>query len=446
MMKFIYFLGFMIPLCFMKNKFWLVQMMMFLLMFLLMLLNLNIYYFSNLSYMFGVDIISYSLILLSVWICILMVMASENLLKKKNYYNFFLLNILLLLLLLLLTFMSMNLFMFYLFFEGSLIPTLMLIVGWGYQVERIQASMYLLFYTLFASLPLLLGIFFLYSEIDSMVIYLMKFYNFNLFILYFVMIFAFLVKMPMYFFHLWLPKAHVEASVSGSMILAGIMLKLGGYGLLRVMIILQEVNLKFNYIYISISLIGGFLVSIICFCQIDMKSLIAYSSVAHMSFVLSGIFTMNYWGFMGSLVLMLGHGLCSSGMFCLVNINYERIGSRSLFINKGMMSFMPSMSMWWFMLSSSNMAAPPSMNLLGEISLINSMISWSWMTMILLMLISFFSAGYSLYLYSYIQHGKFHSGIYSCYMGVSREYLLLMLHWLPLNLFILKIDLMYLFI
>nr|YP_010963446.1 NADH dehydrogenase subunit 4 [Thitarodes xunhuaensis]WNL54561.1 NADH dehydrogenase subunit 4 [Thitarodes xunhuaensis] len=444
MMKFIWFLIFIIPLCFMKNKFWLVQMMMFLLMFLLMLLNMNIYYFSNLSFMFGVDIISYSLILLSVWICILMVMASENLLMKKNYYNFFLLNILLLLLLLMLTFMSMNLFMFYLFFEGSLIPTLMLIIGWGYQVERIQASMYLLFYTLFASLPLLLGIFFLYEKMDSMIIYLMKFYNFNLFILYFVMIFAFLVKMPMYFFHLWLPKAHVEASVSGSMILAGIMLKLGGYGMLRVMIMMQEVNLKFNYIFISISLIGGFLVSIICFCQIDMKSLIAYSSIAHMSFVLSGIFTMNYWGFMGSLIMMLGHGLCSSGMFCLVNINYERVGSRSLFINKGMMSFMPSMSMWWFMMSSSNMAAPPSMNLLGEVSLINSMVSWSWMTMILLMLISFFSAGYSLYLYSYVQHGKFHSGIYSCYMGVSREYLLLMLHWLPLNLFVLKIDLMYL--
>nr|YP_009694677.1 NADH dehydrogenase subunit 4 [Thitarodes damxungensis]QEI59718.1 NADH dehydrogenase subunit 4 [Thitarodes damxungensis] len=446
MMKFIYFLIFMIPLCFMKNKFWLVQMMMFLLMFLLMLMNLNIYYFSNLSFMFGIDIISYSLVLLSVWICILMMMASENLFKKKKYFNLFMLNILLLLLLLLLTFMSMNLFMFYLFFESSLIPTLMLIIGWGYQVERIQASMYLLFYTLFASLPLLLGIFFMYEEINSMIIYLMKFYNFNLFILYFVMIFAFLVKMPMYFFHLWLPKAHVEASVSGSMILAGIMLKLGGYGMLRVMIMLQEVNLKFNYIYISISLIGGFLVSIICFCQIDMKSLIAYSSVAHMSFVLGGIFTMNYWGFMGSLILMLGHGLCSSGMFCLVNINYERIGSRSLFINKGMMNFMPSMSMMWFMLSSSNMAAPPSMNLLGEISLINSMISWSWMTMILLMLVSFFSAGYSLYLYSYIQHGMFHSGIYSCYMGVSREYLLLMLHWLPLNLFVLKIDLMYLFI
>nr|YP_006493365.1 NADH dehydrogenase subunit 4 [Ahamus yunnanensis]ADK97550.1 NADH dehydrogenase subunit 4 [Ahamus yunnanensis] len=446
MMKFIYFLIFMIPLCFMKNKFWLVQMMMFLLMFLLMLVNLNIYYFSNLSFMFGIDIISYSLVLLSVWICILMMMASENLFKKKKYFNLFMLNILLLLLLLLLTFMSMNLFLFYLFFEGSLIPTLMLIIGWGYQIERIQASMYLLFYTLFASLPLLLGIFFLYEEINSMIIYLMKFYDFNLFILYFVMIFAFLVKMPMYFFHLWLPKAHVEASVSGSMILAGIMLKLGGYGMLRVMIMLQEVNLKFNYIYISISLIGGFLVSIICFCQIDMKSLIAYSSVAHMSFVLGGIFTMNYWGFMGSLILMLGHGLCSSGMFCLVNINYERIGSRSLFINKGMMNFMPSMSMLWFMLSSSNMAAPPSMNLLGEISLINSMIGWSWMTMILLMLISFFSAGYSLYLYSYVQHGMFHSGIYSCYMGVSREYLLLMLHWLPLNLFVLKIDLMYLFI
>nr|UUA65131.1 NADH dehydrogenase subunit 4 [Leguminivora glycinivorella] len=440
MLKFLFMMGFMIPLCFMKNMFWLVQMFLFLLMFLFMNLSMSLYNFSNLSYMFGCDMISFGLILLSIWICGLMLMASENLFKVKFYINFFLFNIIFLLIMLYMTFSVMNLFMFYLFFEGSLIPTLLLIMGWGYQPERIQAGLYLLFYTLFASLPLLLGIFFIFNSENFIMIYFLKFLNLNMYLLYFSMIMAFLVKMPMYFVHLWLPKAHVEAPVSGSMILAGIMLKLGGYGLLRVMIFLQQVGLKFNFIWIVISLLGGFYVSLNCFCQVDIKSLIAYSSVAHMSLVIGGIMTMSYWGFMGSYVLMIGHGLCSSGMFCLANINYERLHSRSLYINKGMMNFIPSMSLWWFLLMSSNMAAPPSLNLMGEIMLINSLVSWCWFSMIFLMLISFFSAGYSLYLYSYTQHGKYYCGVYSFYTGVSREYLMLLLHWLPLNILIMKID------
>nr|YP_010327059.1 NADH dehydrogenase subunit 4 [Earias clorana]UNP54328.1 NADH dehydrogenase subunit 4 [Earias clorana] len=440
MMSIFFYLIFMIPFCFMKKMFWMVQMMMMMMMFIFMNFSMMVGLFSNLSYMLSCDILSYGLILLSIWISILMIMASENLYKLNFYINFFLLNIIFLLIMLYLTFSVMNMFMFYLFFEGSLIPTLMLIIGWGYQPERIQAGMYLLFYTLFVSLPLLLGIFYIFNELNCMMIYFLKFINLNMYMLYFSMILAFLVKMPMYFVHLWLPKAHVEAPVSGSMILAGIMLKLGGYGLLRLMIFLQEINMKLNYLWIVISMLGGFYISLKCFCQVDIKSLIAYSSVAHMSIVISGMMVMNYWGFIGSYILMIGHGLCSSGMFCLANISYERLHSRSLYINKGMMNFMPSMSLWWFLLLSSNMAAPPSLNLMGEISLINSLLSWSWLSMIMLMLISFFSAGYSLYLYSFIQHGKYYSGIYSYYMGVSREYLMLFLHWFPLNIMVLKID------
>nr|YP_010526942.1 NADH dehydrogenase subunit 4 [Dolbina paraexacta]UXR12279.1 NADH dehydrogenase subunit 4 [Dolbina paraexacta] len=439
MMKFLFYMIFMMPLCFMVDMFWLVQMLLLLLMFLFMNLSMS-FLINNLSYMFFCDFISFGLILLSIWICLLMIMSSENLFKMGYYVNFFLINVMLLLILLFLTFSVMNLFLFYLFFEGSLIPTLLLIIGWGYQPERIQAGMYLMFYTLFASLPLLMGLFYLYSEFNSMMIYFLKFFNMNFILMYISMILAFLVKMPMYFVHLWLPKAHVEAPVSGSMILAGIMLKLGGYGLLRVLIFLQEINMKFNYIWLIISLVGGFYISLKCFCQIDIKSLIAYSSVSHMSLVIGGIMIMNYWGYFGSYIMMIGHGLCSSGMFCLANINYERLHSRSLFINKGMMNFMPSLSLWWFLLMSSNMSAPPSLNLLGEISLINSLISWSWLSMIMLMLISFFSAGYSLYLYSYVQHGKIYQGMYSFYSSVSREYLLLLLHWLPLNIMILKVE------
>nr|QXG19410.1 NADH dehydrogenase subunit 4 [Drosophila navojoa] len=440
MLKIIFFLIFLLPLCFIKNMFWMVQILLFFMSFIILLMNNFLNYWSSISYFLGSDMLSYGLILLSFWICSLMIMASESTYKYNNYYKLFLLNVIMLLMFLILTFSSMNLFMFYLFFESSLIPTLFLILGWGYQPERLQAGIYLLFYTLLVSLPMLIGIFFLMNKIGSLNFYLLGNFMFNYDLLYFCLMCAFLVKMPMFLVHLWLPKAHVEAPVSGSMILAGIMLKLGGYGMLRVLNVLQLMNLKYSFIWISISLVGGVLVSLVCLRQTDLKSLIAYSSVAHMGIVLAGLLTMTYWGLSGSYSLMIAHGLCSSGLFCLANISYERLGSRSLLINKGMLNFMPAMALWWFLLSSANMAAPPTLNLLGEISLLNSIVSWSWVSMIMLSLLSFFSAAYTLYLYSFSQHGKIFSGTYAFSNGKIREYLLLLLHWLPLNLLILKSD------
>nr|YP_010596325.1 NADH dehydrogenase subunit 4 [Sthenias yunnanus]WAJ61227.1 NADH dehydrogenase subunit 4 [Sthenias yunnanus] len=443
MMSFIFSLLMMIPLCYFSS-FWVIQMFFFILTFMLMLNFSFNFLFVNISYYLGSDLLSFSLVFLSFWICSLMILSSEKIYKLKNYHNLFLLVILILLLSLVLAFFSMNLFLFYLFFEVSLIPTLILIVGWGYQPERLEAGFYLMFYTLLFSLPMMVTIFYCYNRIGSLDFY---FLSDHLNVLSFIcMNMAFFVKMPMFFIHLWLPKAHVEAPVSGSMILAGIMLKLGGYGMMRVMSLFIGVSMKFNFILIVISLIGGVFISLICLRQSDIKSLIAYSSVAHMGMVLAGIMTLNIWGFWGSLVMMLAHGLCSSGLFCLANMIYERTQSRSLYLNKGLLSILPSFSLWWFLFCSSNMAAPPSLNLLGEIMLINSLVSYSYYLMMILACTSFFTAVYSLFLYSYSQHGKFYSGIYVIYFGVYREYLILFLHWFPLNILILKSDFLTLWI
>nr|UZZ44060.1 NADH dehydrogenase subunit 4 [Hydroptila sp. XG-2021] len=440
MLKLLVFLFFMIPMVMMKLFFY-CQIMMFLSMFFMLIFSLNMNYFISLSYIFNYDIISYILVILSVWLVVLMYMVSYKIFKLNISPVVFNLVLLFLLLFLILTFSVNNMFMFYLFFECSLIPVFLLVIGWGYQPERLKAGIYLLFYTLIVSLPLMIGIFYVFHDIKSLSFFMMSYFDKTYFMLYLVMNLSFLVKMPMFLVHLWLPRAHVESPVSGSMILAGVMLKLGGYGLIRLLLLVQSLCVVYGILWGVISLVGGLVVSFYCLNQMDMKMIVAYSSVVHMSFVLVGLMSMTYWGVYGAFLVMVGHGLCSSGLFVLVNIVYERFHSRNMFISKGLLMFMPSFSMFWFLLLSSNMSAPLSLNLLGEISLIFSMIFWSGKFMLVVMMIMFFSACYSLYLFMFSQSGKFNFSLFNFSSGQVREFLTLILHWLPLNLMFLHLDL-----
>ena len=241
-------------------------------------------------------------------------------------------------------------------------------------------------------------------------------------------------------FDVILYKAHVEAPVAGSIILAGVLLKLGGYGLVRILIMFQKIRLRLSWLWVRIRLIGGVVISLLCLRQVDIKALIAYSSVVHMRLVLCGLIIFRWWGLIGAIVVIIGHGLCSSGLFCLANIVYERIGSRRLLIRKGLLRFIPRIGLWWFLIVIGNIAAPPRLNLVGEISLIIRLVSWRKITMVILAFISFFRAEYTLYIYRLSQHGVFFYGLYSCSSGKVREYLVLFLHWAPLNILILNLN------
>nr|UGS80407.1 NADH dehydrogenase subunit 4 [Lachesilla punctata] len=434
MLKYIFMIMFLVPSVFFD---WISLQSMLILFTLIFITELGCFEFvEGLSLGGGLDLLSYTLVLLSLWIVGMMLLSSEGIISSKFFKNQFLFVLLMLLLFLVLSFYSTNVFLFYLWFESSLIPTFFLILGWGYQSERLQAGVYMLLYTLIFSLPLMIMIFWLFNLSGSVSMFINFGYNkMNLFM--FVAVFsAFLVKLPLFMLHLWLPKAHVEAPVSGSMILAGVLLKLGGYGIIRVSMMIYKSIIQFSSSLVILSLVGGVLISLNCLRQSDLKLLIAYSSVSHMGIMLAGVLTFSWWGLSSGLVTMLSHGLCSSGLFFLVNTCYERVGSRSFLFIKGMISFMPKMSLWWFLFCVMNMAAPPSLNLLGEIGLINALVAWGYISMLPLGLMGLFVAAYSLYLFSFSQHGKFSESLLSFSMESTREFLILFLHWVPLNLII----------
>lgn len=441
MLKFLGLLIFMIPFVFI-NIYIYIQIILLLIFLFYLMIRLNINYFINLSYMMYYDEVSYLLIVLRVWLSILILIVRYKIYKIKINYKIFSLVILFMLIFLILTFRMSNVFIFYLFFECSLIPVFILVMGWGYQPERLKAGIYLLLYTLFASLPLIIGIYYFYYIMKRLSFFIIIYFNIDYIFLYVVIILGFLVKIPIFLVHLWLPKAHVESPVRGSIILAGIMLKLGGYGLIRILILVEFIVLKFRFVIIIISLMGGLLVRFYCLNQIDIKMLIAYSSVVHISFVIVGLISLSIWGYFGALVIILGHGLCSSGLFVLVNLVYERFHRRNIFINKGLMSIIPTFCTMWFLILRRNIRAPYRLNLIGEVRLIFRIIFWRRKLMFLVIIIIFIRAFYRLYLFMYRQHGKFNFSIFRVIGGQVREFLSLILHWLPLNIMFIHMDLM----
>nr|VFU78627.1 NADH dehydrogenase subunit 4 [Bragasellus peltatus] len=401
----------------------------------------------NMNLSWGLDSPSYSLIMLSIWIIILMLLSSKETLLYNPFSSLFSMIIIILLSILLVAFSSMNLLVFYVFFEASLVPTFILIMGWGYQPERLQAGVYMMMYTIMASLPLLFVLLYMSNKESSLFMLDSNMYQTPGGVLMFLsMNLAFMVKLPVYILHLWLPKAHVEAPVAGSMILASVLLKLGGYGMLRMMPKIYFITNQMGWVFMSWGMMGGFIVSLICLRQVDIKVLIALSSVAHMAMVFGGILSMSSWGINGALLIMLGHGFCSSGLFCVAGMAYERSGTRSLSLIKGFQSIMPSLTLWWFLLSVANMAAPPSMNLIGEIHSIIGLIHWSFILIIPIAGLTFFAAAYSLYMYSNTQHGKSPLTSFSSSVTNLREHLVMLLHWLPINFLIVKFSILQMFI
>jgi proton-translocating NADH-quinone oxidoreductase chain M len=360
----------------------------------------------NLSFTLGVDGISLVFIILTLFTFPICFLAAWNVTKQqKQFFNY----LLAMELLLVVTFSTLDLFYFYVFFESLLIPMFILIGVWGARERKIKAAYYFFLYTLFGSLIMLFGVLYLYFIVGCT----------NYFVLlncvlgadqqkviWLCFFLAFAVKMPLFPFHIWLPEAHVEAPTVGSMLLASLLLKLGGYGFLRFSLgMLHEGSAFFAPLVSMMAVLGVVYGSLSTIRQIDLKRIIAYSSVAHMNLVMLGLFSYNQQGIEGSTYLMVGHGVVSSALFFCVGVLYDRYHSRLLRYYGGLVTVMPLFAVALFMFTLANMSFPGTSNFLGELLLFLGIFAKNSTVLIFATSGIVLSAVYSTWLYNRIVFG-----------------------------------------
>lgn len=377
--------------------------------------------FINISYIIGLDGISISFILL----CSFIILFCFLLYWYLNYqFNNYLILLYFSLWILINIFASLDLFMFYIFFEGIVIPMFLLIGIWGSRKRKIYASYQFFIYTLLGSIFVLIIIMSLYfNKGSSSFDYISNVYIFNnrqIIILMFLFI-GFGVKVPIMPLHVWLPEAHVEAPTPGSIILASILLKLGSYAMIRLLLILFfNISTDIIFFILILSLFSFSYASMTALSQIDIKKIIAYSSVAHMNFSLLGLFSNNFIGLSGVYFLMFGHAITSGALFLSIGILYDRYKSRIIFYYNSLVLFMPIFSIIMFVLILSNFGFPGTINFVGEFFILVGAYTYSNVIIFLSTFGMILTLIYSLSLFGKLFFGKFDINFIRFYAEINR--------------------------
>nr|YP_010323239.1 NADH dehydrogenase subunit 4 [Virgularia schultzei]UKP88374.1 NADH dehydrogenase subunit 4 [Virgularia schultzei] len=375
-------------------------------------------WFEGSPILFAIDGISIFFIILSTLltpICILVSWDSIKFLVKE-----FIMCLLGMELLLIGVFSTLDLLIFYVLFESILIPMFLIIGVWGARAEKIKAAYYFFFYTLVGSILMLLSIAVIYritGTTDYLSLTNIQIYTSIQIWLFIGFFLSLAVKIPMVPFHIWLPLAHVEAPLAGSVILAGILLKLGGYGFIRfAWPIFPEATEYLAPAILTLSLIAVIYGSLTTCRQVDAKRLIAYSSVAHMGIVTIGLFTHTMEGLIASIFLMIAHGVVSPALFIAVTLLYERHHTRLIRYYRGVVMTMPLFSIVFMVFTLANIAVPLSCNFVGEFLSLVAAFSTSTSLGVLTATSMVLAAAYSLYLYNRICFGQL-----SPYLIFSRD-------------------------